>query len=178
MSTTIPWTVQSAIQAASLFVGAGLCEIGGGWLVWQSVRSKRPWWWAVFGVILLAAYGFVPTLQPPAAGNEFGRLDAAYGGIFIGMSFLWGRVLDGMRLDLGDLIGSMLCLAGVVVIMAWPRGSVAPACCNGTNVSDADSLGPGLHLRQLSVWLGTSGSNGAAEGLEPMQVDREAGPRD
>ena len=80
------------------------------------------------------ADGFVLTLQPQAAGNEFGRLDAAYGGVFIGMSFLWGRVFDKMQLDCGDLIGSVLCLAGVVVILAWPRGDAA-VCRKAANAS-------------------------------------------
>ena len=118
----IEWTMPAVLQAASLFFLAGICEIGGGWLVWQTVRQSRPWWWALLGCVALASYGFVPTLQPPQTGNEFGRLDAAYGGIFIAMSFLWGRTFDGMRLDRGDLIGSILCLAGVTVILTWPRG--------------------------------------------------------
>ena len=123
------WTTAAALRSAALFFLAGLGEIGGGWLVWQCVRERKSWWWAALGGIALVGYGFVLTLQPPAAGDEFGRLDAAYGGVFICMSFLWGRIFDGMKLDLGDLTGSLLCLAGVVVIIAWPRGG--GAACGG-----------------------------------------------
>ena len=59
--------------------------------------------------------------QPPAAGEAFGRLDAAYGGVFIAMSFAWGRFVDGVHLDNGDRIGAALCLAGVAVITGWRR---------------------------------------------------------
>ena len=64
----------------------------GGWLVWQAVREGKPWWWALCGSIVLIGYGFIPTLQPL---NDFGRLYAVYGGIFIGMSFGWAKVFDG-----------------------------------------------------------------------------------
>jgi small multidrug resistance family-3 protein len=133
------WTPLAVLRSAALFLLAGLGEIGGGWLVWQAVRERKPWWWAALGGACLVAYGFVPTLQPAAAGDEFGRIDAAYGGMFIGMSFAWGRALDGMRLDLGDLIGGCLCLAGVVVILAWPRAPGAArmgcGCADGANAS-------------------------------------------
>ena len=76
---------------------------------------------SVAGALALAAYGFVMTLQPAAAGEAFGRLDAAYGGVFVAMSFVWGRFVEGVRLDTGDRIGAALCLAGVAVIMGWRR---------------------------------------------------------
>ncbi len=66
----------------------------------------------------LGVYGFVATLQPDA---HFGRILAAYGGVFVVGSLLWGVVLDGFRPDRFDLIGAALCLVGVVVIMYAPR---------------------------------------------------------
>jgi small multidrug resistance family-3 protein len=137
------WTPLTVLQSGVLFFVAGIGEIGGGWLVWQYMRARKPWWWALLGAVALISYGFVTTLQPEAAGSDFGRIDAAYGGIFIAMSFLWGRIVDGMRLDLGDLIGSILCLAGIVVILSWPR---SPGKCgrappdNVTNTTVALSL--------------------------------------
>ncbi|KAJ1452984.1 hypothetical protein M885DRAFT_525425 [Pelagophyceae sp. CCMP2097] len=116
------WTAAAGLQSLSLFIVAGLFEIGGGWLVWQHVRDGKPWWWALCGGAALVGYGFITTLQPPAAGDDFGRLDAAYGGIFIGLSFAWGHAVDGMHLTRGDAIGGALCLAGVAVILGWPRG--------------------------------------------------------
>ena len=107
------------VQVAALFLLAGLAEIGGGWLIWEAVRGQgRPWYWAAAGGVVLVTYGFIPTLQPL---TDFGRLYAAYGGIFIGMSFAWARVVDGMALDKGDVIGSAVALIGVAIVLLWPR---------------------------------------------------------
>jgi small multidrug resistance family-3 protein len=101
-----------------LFVLAAVAEIGGAWLVWQGVREHRGWIWIGAGVIALGAYGFVATRQPDA---HFGRILAAYGGVFVAGSLLWGVALDGFRPDHWDIIGALICLVGVVVIMYAPR---------------------------------------------------------
>lgn len=54
--------------------------------MWQAVRESRPWWLAIGGVVSLAAYGFVATAQPD---SHFGRVLAAYGGVFVAGSLLW-----------------------------------------------------------------------------------------
>ncbi len=105
-------------RSLALFLAAGLCEIAGGWLVWQSLREGRGAWWGVAGGVLLVVYGILPTLQP----SHFGRVYAAYGGVFIAMSLVWGWWLDGNRPDVPDLLGATLALAGVGVMMYWPRG--------------------------------------------------------
>ncbi|MBB5132931.1 small multidrug resistance family-3 protein [Thermocatellispora tengchongensis] len=101
-----------------LFAVAALFEIGGAWLVWQGVREQRGLIWIGAGVIALGLYGFVATLQPDA---HFGRILAAYGGVFVAGSLVWGMIADGFRPDRWDVIGSLLCLAGVLVIMYAPR---------------------------------------------------------
>ena len=101
-----------------LFALAALAEIGGAWLVWQGVREHRGVAWIGAGVVALGLYGFAATLQPDA---HFGRILAAYGGVFVGGSLLWGMVLDGYRPDRYDVIGVTLCLLGVAVIMYAPR---------------------------------------------------------
>jgi small multidrug resistance family-3 protein len=103
-----------------LFVLAALAEIGGAWLVWQGVREHRGLLWIGAGVLALGAYGFVATLQPDP---NFGRILAAYGGVFVAGSLLWGVVVDGFRPDRYDLVGAVICLAGVAVIMYGPRGA-------------------------------------------------------
>ena len=40
-------------QSLGLFIRAGLCEIGGGWLVWQWIREDRPWSWGLLGGLVL-----------------------------------------------------------------------------------------------------------------------------
>ncbi len=107
------------LRSIALFVVAALLEIGGAWLVWQGVREHRGWIWAGAGVLALGAYGFVATLQPDA---HFGRILAAYGGVFVAGSLAWGVVMDGYRPDRYDVLGALVCLLGVAVIMYAPRG--------------------------------------------------------
>lgn len=99
------------------FVLAGLCEIGGGYLIWLWLRENQSSWLAVFGAVLLIIYGIIPTLQPAS----FGRVYAAYGGIFIVLSILWGWQIDKITPDKFDLLGGGLALLGVLVIMYAPR---------------------------------------------------------
>lgn len=106
------------LRSVALFVAAAIAEIGGAWLIWQGVREHRGVAWIGAGIVALGIYGFVATLQPDA---EFGRILAAYGGIFIAGSLAWGRVFDGYRADRFDLAGAAICLVGVAVIMYAPR---------------------------------------------------------
>ena len=53
--------------------------------------------------------------------HEFWPVYAAYGGIFIVLSILWGRKIDKIAPDTFDLIGGLVSLTGVFVIMYWPR---------------------------------------------------------
>ncbi|MGN2642229.1 YnfA family protein [Nocardia takedensis] len=108
----------TVVRSVVSFVLAAVAEIGGAWLVWQGVREHRGWAWIGAGVIALGLYGFVATLQPDA---HFGRILAAYGGVFVAGSLLWGMALDGLRPDRYDLTGALLCLGGVAVIMYAPR---------------------------------------------------------
>ncbi len=106
------------VRSILLFVLAALAEIGGAWLVWQGVREHRGVAWICAGIVALGAYGFVATLQTEA---NFGRILAAYGGVFVAGSLVWGRVVDGFQPDRFDLAGAAICLVGVGVIMYAPR---------------------------------------------------------
>jgi small multidrug resistance family-3 protein len=106
-------------RSLALFVLAALAEIGGAWLVWQGVREHRGVLVAGAGVLALGVYGFVATLQPDP---HFGRILAAYGGVFVAGSLAWGMVVDRFRPDRWDLLGAAICLVGVLVIMYAPRG--------------------------------------------------------
>ena len=116
--SSFAWTPTTIILSVLLFIAAGLLEVGGGWLVWQSVREGKNWIYAALGVMALVGYGFVPCLQPT---SDFGRIYAVYGGFFIVLAFVWARQFDGYLPDLGDLIGAGIALFGVLVIMLWPR---------------------------------------------------------
>ncbi|MFI5627561.1 YnfA family protein [Nocardioides sp. NPDC051685] len=108
------------LKSISLFVVAAIAEIGGAWLVWQGVREHKGLVWIGAGVIALGIYGFVATLQPDA---HFGRILAAYGGVFVAGSLAWGMALDGFKPDRYDVAGALICLVGVAVIMYSPRAS-------------------------------------------------------
>jgi len=105
-------------RSIGLFVLAALAEIGGAWLVWQGVREDRGLLFAGAGVVALGAYGFVATFQPDP---NFGRVLAAYGGVFVVGSLAWGIAVDRFSPDRWDVAGAALCLAGVGVIMFGPR---------------------------------------------------------
>lgn len=112
-------TVQALIIGKSLFyfLPADLFEIGGGYLVWLWLREGRLVVLGILGGFVLCLYGVIPTLQPA----DFGRVYAAYGGIFIVLSILWGWKIDQVQPDRHDLIGGAVALAGVLIIMYWPR---------------------------------------------------------
>ena len=112
----------TVLKSIALFVLAAIAEIGGAWLVWQGVREHKGLVWIGAGVIALGLYGFVATLQPDA---HFGRILAAYGGVFVAGSLIWGMVADGFRPDRWDITGALICLVGVAVIMFAPRGAVS-----------------------------------------------------
>ena len=108
------------VRAAGLFLLAGFAEIGGGWLVWQWLKLDRPWPVGLLGAAVLVGYGVIPTFQDSP---HFGRVYAAYGGVFIILSLAWAATFDGFRPDRWDILGAAICLAGVGVIFFGPRGS-------------------------------------------------------
>jgi small multidrug resistance family-3 protein len=110
--------VVSINQAIILFILAGLAEIGGGYLIWQWLREGRPLWYGIIGGIVLVVYGIIPTFQKFPS---FGRVNAAYGGVFIVLALLWGWGIDKKTPDLYDWIGAVICLIGVTVILLAPR---------------------------------------------------------
>jgi len=110
--------VERLLIIGGLFVLAGLCEIGGGYLVWGWMREHKPLLWALVGGLILAAYGVVAALQPI---SEFGRTYAAYGGVFIALALVWGMVIGGLRADRYDVLGALICVVGVVVMVAPTR---------------------------------------------------------
>lgn len=112
-------TGATVARSLALFAIAGLMEIGGGYLVWLWLRDRRGVAFGALGGLLLFLYGVIPTLQPA----HFGRVYAAYGGVFVVLSLLWGWWMDGRRPDLPDALGAFLCLVGVAVIMYWPRAT-------------------------------------------------------
>lgn len=101
-------------RSIALFIAAALAEIGGAYLVWIGVKEHRGIVFVALGAMALTAYGIVAAFQPS---NEFGRVLAAYGGVFIVGSMLWGIAFDAFHPDRSDLLGALICLVGVAIIM-------------------------------------------------------------
>lgn len=110
-------STMSIIKTIGIFILAGFCEIGGGYLVWLWLREDKPFWLGVIGLVVLGFYGVVATWQSA----NFGRVYAAYGGIFIVLAILWGWKVDGFVPDKFDVIGGAIALLGMLVIMYAPR---------------------------------------------------------
>jgi small multidrug resistance family-3 protein len=101
-----------------LFILAGIAEIGGGYLIWQWLREGKSFYWGILGAAALIIYGMIATFQ---SFPSFGRVYAAYGGIFIVLSVLWGWGIDRKTPDLYDWMGALICIAGVAVMLLAPR---------------------------------------------------------
>lgn len=107
------------LKSLSIFILAGLFEIGGGYLVWQWLKEGKPLWWGLAGGVILALYGVVATWQTA----NFGRVYAAYGGIFIIMALIWAWKVDGFKPDRWDVIGAFIAVIGACIIVYMPRNS-------------------------------------------------------
>ncbi len=105
------------LKSLAIFILAGFCEIGGGYLVWLWLKSGKPLWYVILGAVILALYGIVATWQTAS----FGRVYAAYGGVFIVMALIWAWKVDGFKPDKYDIIGAFIALAGVSIIIYTPR---------------------------------------------------------
>ncbi|MBW7652268.1 YnfA family protein [Anoxybacillus sp. ST4] len=106
------------MNAVILFLLAGLAEIGGGYLIWLSLREGKSVMYGIIGGVCLALYGVIATFQ---SFPSFGRVYAAYGGVFIVLSLLWGWWVDKKTPDMYDWLGGAICLIGVGVMLLAPR---------------------------------------------------------
>jgi small multidrug resistance family-3 protein len=101
-------------RSIALFILAAIAEIGGAYLVWRGIKDHKGVAFVALGAMALTAYGVIAALQPS---HEFGRVLAAYGGVFIVGSLLWGVAFDDFHPDRADLAGAVICLIGVAVIV-------------------------------------------------------------
>lgn len=107
----------SIFTSIMLFFIAALAEIGGGYLVWKWIRERKGVIFGLVGGIVLFIYGIIPTLQP----SNFGRVYAAYGGIFIISAIIWGILVDKKKPDRYEVIGSLTAILGAIIIFYTPR---------------------------------------------------------
>ncbi|KAA2282895.1 MAG: YnfA family protein [Candidatus Nitrosocosmicus sp.] len=110
-------TIKDIFYSLILFFLAGLCEIGGGYLVWLWLRENHSWIFGALGGFVLFLYGVIPTFQK----THFHRTYAAYGGIFIIMALGWGYLFEGVVPDIYDIVGAIVAGVGVLIIFYYPR---------------------------------------------------------
>ena len=110
-------TTLVVLTSIALFFVAAIAELGGGYMVWKWLRERKGVLFGILGGIVLFIYGVIPTFQPA----QFGRVYAAYGGIFIVSSILWGMLVDKKKPDRYEVIGSLIAVMGAVIIFYSPR---------------------------------------------------------
>ena len=109
--------IKDIFYSLFFFFIAGICEIGGGYLVWLWLRESYSWIFGVIGGFVLFLYGVIPTFQK----THFHRTYAAYGGIFIIMALAWGYLFEGVVPDIYDIVGTIVAGIGVIIIFYYPR---------------------------------------------------------
>jgi small multidrug resistance family-3 protein len=100
------------------FSAAAIAEIAGCFAVWAWARNGQSAWWLIPGLLSLALFAWLLTLAETAAA---GRAYAAYGGVYVAAAVAWLLVVEGVRPDRWDLLGSAVCLLGTAIILAGPR---------------------------------------------------------
>jgi small multidrug resistance family-3 protein len=107
-----------ALKTAVIFVLAAAGELGGTYAVWRWLRTGATPLLALVGLAALFGYAVVQTLQPEA---RYGRVFAAYAGVFLIGALLWGWLVDGKAPDRFDMLGAAIVLVGIVVILFGRR---------------------------------------------------------
>ena len=107
-----------ALKTAVIFVLAAAGELGGTYAVWRWLRTGATPLLALVGLAALFAYAVVQTLQPE---TRYGRVFAAYAGVFLIGALLWGWLVDGRAPDRFDMLGAGIVLVGIVVILFGRR---------------------------------------------------------
>ena len=105
------------LTSITLFFVAAVAEIGGGYMRWKWLRERKGVLFGILGGIVLFIYGVIPTFQPA----QFGRVYAAYGGIFIVSAIIWGIFVDKKKPDRYEVIGSLTAILGAIIIFYAPR---------------------------------------------------------
>ncbi len=105
------------VKTVVLFMVTALAEILGCYLPYLWLREGKPVWLLIPAALSLAAFAWLLSLHPTAAG----RVYAAYGGVYICMAIFWLWSVDGVKPTAWDLVGSAVALLGMAIIMFAPR---------------------------------------------------------
>ncbi len=105
------------IRTFALFVVTALAEIIGCYLPYLWLKQGRSAWLLIPAALSLAAFAWLLTLHPHAAG----RVYAAYGGVYITVALIWLWLVDAVRPTMTDWVGVSVSLLGMMIIMFGPR---------------------------------------------------------
>lgn len=107
------------LKTVGLYLVTALAEIVGCYLPYLWLREGKTIWLLVPAALSLAAFAWLLSLHPTAAG----RVYAAYGGVYVCMAIIWLWAVDGVRPTVWDLVGSAVALLGMAIIMFAPRSA-------------------------------------------------------
>jgi small multidrug resistance family-3 protein len=107
------------LKTIGLFLLTALAEIIGCYLPYMWLREGKSILLLVPAALSLAAFAWLLTLHPAAAG----RVYAAYGGVYIFTAILWLWAVDGIKPTSWDIVGSGVALLGMAIIMFAPRST-------------------------------------------------------
>ena len=111
------------VRTFALFVITALAEIVGCYLPYLWLRQGRSAWLLLPTALSLAAFSWLLTLHPTAAGRTY----AAYGGVYISVAIFWLWLVEKQTPTVRDMLGVALCLIGMAVIATGPLdGTSAP----------------------------------------------------
>lgn len=106
------------MKSLLFFLLAAVFEIGGCYAFWAWLRSGRPVWYLVPGLLSLVLFALCLTrVEAPYAGRAY----AAYGGIYIACSLAWLRGVEGIHPDRWDFVGAAISVVGALVILFGRR---------------------------------------------------------
>ena len=105
------------IKTFGLFVVTAVAEIVGCYLPYLWLKHDRSVWLLIPAACSLAAFAWLLTLHPQAAG----RVYAAYGGVYVSVALIWLWAVESIRPTITDWVGIGMVLIGMVIIMFGPR---------------------------------------------------------
>ena len=105
------------VKTLVLFVLTALAEIIGCYLPYLWLRQGKSILLLIPAAFSLAAFAWLLTLHPNAAG----RVYAAYGGVYITVALMWLWAVDSIKPTVTDFVGVGVCLIGMLIIMFGPK---------------------------------------------------------
>ncbi len=105
------------LKTFGLFAVTALAEIAGCYLPYLWLRKGASGWLLIPAALSLAAFAWLLSLNPGAAGRTY----AAYGGVYVSVALIWLWLIDGQRPHRWDVLGVAVTLIGMSIIAFAPR---------------------------------------------------------